>query len=319
MTSELCHCEGSTKISLSYDDRYGYPGKFSLMCCRECSHTFLEHDFTPEQLTDLYSNYYPRSNFDLDAYQPYREETGFSAWLDGSKISAFRWVPESVRVLDVGCGFGESLGYHTARGCEVYGVEADENIRRVADKFGYHVHVGLFDPDIYEENFFDYVTMEQVLEHVTDPTGILRGVACILKSGGTAVVSFPNARGWGEKVFGRKWINWHTPYHLQFYSRKLLKILTNKAGLEIVDDRTITPSVWLYFQWLYLLTYPKPGEPSPFWAGSACGKQVESSFFQRLIMKLLSMLHRAKFNYFITRAFDSVGLGDKRIVFLRKQ
>ncbi len=84
-----------------FDDRYGYPGVFDLMRCRECGHAFLQHDFTPEQLTDLYSNYYPRSKFDLDAYQPYREKKGLWAWLDGSKSSAFRWVPKHVRILDV--------------------------------------------------------------------------------------------------------------------------------------------------------------------------------------------------------------------------
>jgi len=84
-----------------YDDRYGYPGKFSLVRCGECGHTFLKHDFTSGQLKNLYSNYYPRSNFGLDAYQPHREEKGFWAWLDGSKSSAFRWVPKHVRILDV--------------------------------------------------------------------------------------------------------------------------------------------------------------------------------------------------------------------------
>ena len=314
----VCGSSASAIGAKLFDDRYGYPGKFSLMRCRECGHAFLEHDFTRKQLTDLYSNYYPRSDFDLDTYQPYREEKGFWAWLDGSKSSAFRWVPENVRVLDVGCGFGESLGYHAARGCEVYGVEVDENIHRVADKFGYHVHVGLFDPDQYEPDFFDYVTMDQVLEHVTDPAATLQGVARILKPGGTAVISFPNANGWGAKVFGRRWINWHAPYHLQFYSNESLKQLADQAGLEIVENRTITPSAWLHFQWIHLITYPKPGEPSKFWAGSACGKPVEFTTVQRLLMRFAGLVHRLKINHLATRLFDALGVGDNRLVLLRK-
>ncbi len=312
-------CKSNTlQAHMLFDDRYGYPGKFALVRCGECGHVFLNQEFTPGQLTDLYSNYYPRSNFDLDAYQPYQEENGFWAWLDGSKSSAFRWVPESVRVLDVGCGFGESLGYHADRGCDVYGVEADKNIRRVADKFGYHVHVGLFDPDIYEPEFFDYVTMDQVMEHVADPIETLQGVARILKPGGKVILTTPNANGWGARVFGRKWINWHTPYHLQFYSEKSMQILVDKSDLEIVDSRTITPSAWLHFQWLHLLTYPGQGEPSKFWAGSACGKRVNFTITQKVMMRLLGLLHRVKINHLITRVFDSIGLGDNRLVFLRK-
>lgn len=314
----VCTSERIASNDALFDDRYGYPGTFTLMRCRECGHMFLQHDFTPEQLTSLYSNYYPRSELDLDTFQPYEETSGFSAWLDGSKSSAFRWVPKNIRVLDVGCGFGESLGYHAARGCDVYGVEADENIRRVADKFGYKVHVGLFDPGIYEEDFFDYVTMDQVLEHVTDPAETLQGVARILKSGGTAVISFPNAHGWGAKVFGRRWINWHAPYHLQFYSKKSLDLLAEEAGLEIVSDQTITPSAWLHFQWIHLLTCPGEGEPSQFWAGLACGKDVEFTTAQKLGMRLFGLLHRARVNHLVTRMFDSIGLGDNRMVFLRK-
>jgi len=32
----------------------------------------------------------------------------------------------------------------------------------------------------------------------------------------------------------------------------------------------------------------------------------------------LGLLHRVKINHLITRAFDSIGLGDNRIVFMRK-
>ena len=305
-------------VGIFFDDRYAYPGIFTSMRCRECGHAFIQHDFTPEQLADMYSNYYPRTNFDLDMHQPYKEQVGISAWLDGVKSSAFRWVPENVRVLDIGCGFGETLGYHMARGCDAYGVEADENIRRVADKFGYKVHVGLFDANLYEPDFFDYVTMDQVLEHVTDPLGTLKGVVRVLKPGGIAVVSFPNANGWGAKVFGRRWINWHAPYHLQFYSDESLKRLASEAGLEIVESRTITPSAWLHFQWIHLITYPKQGEPSKFWAGSACGKPVEFPLVQRLMMRIAGLVHRLKLNHLATRLFDALGVGDNRLVLLRK-
>jgi len=310
---------GTLGVSCSlFDDRYGYPGKFALMRCRECGHAFLLHEFTPEQLTDLYSNYYPRSGFDLESYQPHQEEAGFFAWLDGKRSSAFRWVPKNVRVLDVGCGFGESLGYHAARGCDVYGVEADENIRRVADKFGYRVHVGLFDPDLYEPDFFDCVTMDQVMEHVTDPVETLQGVSRILKPGGKAILTTPNANGWGARLFGRKWINWHTPYHLQFYSKQSMRRLAEKAGLEIESVRTITASAWLHFQWLHLLTYPKPDQPSDFWAGSACGKHPDFGLAVKIIMRFLGLMNRAKANHLITRLFDALGMGDSYVFVLSK-
>ena len=314
----ICKSLSSSAYASRYDDRYAYPGNFSLMKCEQCSHIFLQNDFTSEQLTDLYSNYYPRSQFNLDSYQAHQEKEGFMAWLDGLKSSAFRWVPKNVRVLDIGCGFGESLGYHAARGCDVYGVEADENIRRVADKFGYNVHVGLFDSNMYEPEFFDCITMDQVMEHVTDPVATLEGISRILKSDGKVILTLPNAHGWGAKVFGKKWINWHAPYHLQFFSKSSMQRMAKKAGLEVESVKTITASPWLHYQWMHLLTYPELHQQSDFWAKSACGKGADLSVVTKIIMRLLGWIHKTKLNHLITRLFDGLGLGDSYVFILRK-
>ena len=202
MRCTVCGGDGCQKAYDLYDDRFGYKGVFKLGKCNSCGHKFLEGEFKPEMLVALYSNYDRRSEFDIENYQPYKEIGRFKAWLDGEYSFAFRWVPKNVRVLDIGCGFGETLGYHKARGCDVYGVEVDANIHRVAERFGYKVHVGLFDSGLYEENFFDYVTMDQVVEHTTDPIEVLKGLAKILKPGGHAVISLPNSNGWGVRVFG---------------------------------------------------------------------------------------------------------------------
>lgn len=311
-----CHiCGGDAAFFKNvYDDRYGYPGSFKLLNCMKCRHKFLDAAFGPKELTELYTNYYPRSSWKVEDYRPLKEAVGFGAWLDGTKCSPIRWVPKNVRVLDVGCGFGESLGYYASRGCDAYGVEGDENIRRVAEKYGFKVHVGLFDPDIYQPEFFDYVTMAQVIEHVTDPLSTLKGIARILKPGGIAILSTPNSDGWGRKTFGRRWINWHAPYHIQHFSIKSMKIAAEKAGLIVKKYKTITSSEWLYYQWLHLITYPKMGVPSGFWSQ----KREKLTQRQNLLISLITSVHKKKINHLVTRLFDGLGLGDNIIYTLVK-
>jgi len=270
-------------------------------------------NFTATALGELYTNHYPRRNFSLEDHRPYTERKGIGAWLDGDRASPFRWVPRDVRVLDIGCGFGESLGYHRARGCDVYGVEVDENIRRVADAFGYQVHVGLFDPDVYARDYFDYVTMSQVIEHVVDPVQTLRGVARILRSGGKAILSTPNANGWGATVFGRRWINWHAPYHLQFFTHRSMELAAEQVGLTVQRAVTVTPSAWLHYQWIHLLSYPAEGRSSVFWASGG-----PWTLPQKLALGALQLLHRCKVNHVVTRLFDALGRGDSRVFVLRK-
>lgn len=311
-TCKVCSSTVQEYLSV-FDDRYGYPGQFKIVECSRCSHKFLLGDFAPELLTTLYTDFYPRSTLSLDQYRPAKEITGCKSWLNGESSSTYCWVPKNVRILDIGCGFGESLGYHTTRGCDVYGVEADENIRRVADKFGFKVHVGLFDPNLYDANFFDYVTMNQVIEHVADPLLTMRGIEKVLKRGGVAVLSTPNANGWGVKVFGRRWINWHAPYHQQFFTVESIKRSAEQAGLVLDKVKTITSSEWLFYQWLHLATYPRIGQPSAFWS-----PRGYRGFKVKLFFAVLLMIHYTKINHVITRVFDTLGIGDNYLLVLRK-
>jgi len=178
------------------------------MRCPECGHRFLQGaTFSDAQIQTLYSDYYPRRSMGPEDYRPNVERSGFGAWLDGARASAFRWVPPKVTVLDIGCGFGQALGYHTNRGCEAWGVESDENIRRIADLHAFRVRVGVFKSEDFPQDYFDVVTMDQVIEHMRDPIDTLAGVQRVLKPKGIAILSTPNASGWGARVFRQRWIN----------------------------------------------------------------------------------------------------------------
>jgi SAM-dependent methyltransferase len=308
-------CGGSlSPLKALYDDRFGYPGMFTLLLCGGCGHRSLDGHFSAEELERLYTEYYPRSLYALDDYRPHGEVSPFRAWLDGAKSFAFRRVPPHVRVLDIGCGFGETLGYHRARGCEVYGVEADGNIRRVAEKYGYNVHVGLFDPSLYGREFFDYVTMDQVLEHMTDPLQTLRQINGILKPGGHLLIGAPNGAGWGARLFGERWVSWHIPYHLHFFSRKSMELAAAGTGYDMEKVETVTSSDYLHLQWNHLAFRPKPGEKSRFWVPRPDGARSA-----KLLLRMLAMVHRMKINHLVTRFFDGLGIGDNYLFVLRKR
>jgi SAM-dependent methyltransferase len=314
MRCPICAGADTRERFTLYDDRYGFPGQFPLFECGACGHAFLGNaSFSDEQIGRLYSDYYPRRSMKVEDYRPHVERHGLAAWLDGARASAFRWVPRDVRVLDIGSGFGQALGYHTARGCEVWGVESDENALHVAERHGFNVRIGIFDPADYPAGHFDVVILDQVIEHMRDPVATMAGIRTVLKPGGVAILSTPNAGGWGARVFGRRSINWHAPYHLHFFSRRSMRIAAERAGLESRPLGTITQSEWLHYQWIHLATRPEPGRPSPFWSGK--GGYTAS---QRIAMKAGSLLHRVRINHLITRAFDLVGVGDSQLFELRK-
>jgi len=295
-----------------FDDRYGYPGTFQLFVCETCGHRSLKTQMDAQQISELYTRYYPRSSFDLNTWSPPRETTRLASWWNGLRASAFRWVPPNVRVLDVGCGLGEALGYHRARGCEAHGVEADRNIARVAERHGLDIKVGLFDAANYEPASFDVVTLDQVIEHMPDPQAVLQGVHRVLKTNGMLVLSTPNANGWGARVFGQRWIHWHAPYHLQFFSAQSLSHTAAQAGFRLERRITVTNAAWLDYQWQHLAAYPAAGEPSPFWAS------LPRSLEQRIAFRLCRCFERLRVNFLLTRLMDALGCGDNVVYVLRK-
>lgn len=309
-------CRGNAtpkRLTGLYDDRYGYPGYFDLRECRTCAHQFLDSQFTGEELGRLYTDFYPRSRVALEQWRPHRELGRFRLWLNRERSAVFRWVPRQCRVLDVGCGFGESLGYHRARGCVVQGVEADENIRRIGERYGFDVRVGLFRAADYPANSFDFVTFDQVIEHSATPVQLLADAAAVLRPGGTLLLSTPNARSLSARLLGRRWVHRHPPYHLQLFCRRSLAAAAAAAGLRVEWIRLITPPRWYGFQWLHLISRPVAGQPSIFWrAGSPwpLGRLVAR--------KLLSGLGRLGVNHLLAFALDGCRQGDNLVVALRK-
>jgi len=306
-------CQGATEIVFRglYDDRYGYPDRFDLHRCKTCGHTHLAAHFTPDELGALYTRYYPRGTFDIESFTPEEEKHGFTAWLSGEGASAFRHVPRNVRVLDIGCGLGRTLAYHKNRGCEAFGMEADGNVQAVARRYGLDIRQGIFDGTQFDSESFDYVTLDQVAEHVVNPHALMKGVARVLKRGGKVIITTPNPRSFGAWLYGRRWLNWHPPYHLQFYTRKSLKLTAHEAGLELASASTITASEWQYYQWEHILTFPAPRERSSFWSD---GTRKSS----RLGRELAGRARRLSLHRWISRLLDVLGFGDNFVFVLQK-
>ena len=296
---------------------FGYPDPAMVYQCRECGHVFVAGTLTPEQLADMYNNYYPRANCDVDGYEPYKEKKGFLYWLDGEEWHAYRHVPENVRVLDIGCGFCETLGYHKARGCEVYGVEADENARKIAERYGFNVQIGLFDPSQYEPEFFDYVTMDEVLEHLVDPLKTLREVHSILKPGGVLVANAPNPNSPGRFFFRKRWASLHLPYHRHFYSRRAIEILAKESGFTVHEMKSATLSCQLLNLWAFYFCAGKPRKKAQE-AMLTGGKYLKADVQKQWHVQLYFFLKRIRLLSLPMRLADLCGIGDWNIIVLRK-
>jgi methionine biosynthesis protein MetW len=111
-----------------------------------------------------------------------------------------RWIPQSARVLDLGCGDGSLLQFLTqTRGVHGYGVEiSPENIvacvRNGVNVIQNDLETGLAE---IETDSFDFVILSQTLQAMRHTEAI---VDEMLRVGGQAIVTFPNFGYWRNRL-----------------------------------------------------------------------------------------------------------------------
>jgi SAM-dependent methyltransferase len=176
-----------------------------------------------------------------------------------NKINA---VPASVsgRLLDIGCGSAEKLKEYYKRGIEIYGVDTNSEEIKIAKKT---LPDGIFfnttlEQCRFEENLFDVIRMDNVLEHVPDPLATLNEAQRILKTGGIFVIYIPRGDSLLFSILKKYHSNSWIPFHLNLFSRSSIKKIFEKAGIKTQKINSLQPLSWIGLsakQFLYRPVY----------------------------------------------------------------
>lgn len=314
---KICHSELEVFLSDLFDDRYGYPGLFTVYRCPNCGFGQTVPELTGQELGNLYTNYYPRKDITAAGVKASMGSvTGplfrWRSWWQGIDNTCHWHIQPNTTVLDIGCGSGVSLLEIQALGAEAYGTEEDRNVEKVAQALGLKIFFGDIMQAGYADGFFDTITMSQLLEHISDPIQFLKNVRTKLKPTGRVVMSFPNIDGRQRRRTSRHWINWHIPFHVNFFTQRSIQQLADQTGFEIQSIRTITPNVWIQLQLQANQAHSTMGTPNPIWVGREQQTTPESIWKRRWRVGLA--LLKSWLRIPATRWHDAHGQGDSWLV-----
>jgi SAM-dependent methyltransferase len=135
------------------------------------------------------------------------------------------------RVLDVGCGTGTFLDLARRSGLETCGVELNREAARRAAANGHTIYEDLLGNLSKKTTAggFDLITLFQVLEHVSDPVGLMCDAARLLKEKGCISVAVPNAEGVYElaPLDPHQW----PPHHISRWRLRDFPLLGKRSDL----------------------------------------------------------------------------------------
>lgn len=161
-----------------------------ILRCAECGMVYRNPPLTVDRATEIYNNEY---------YQQYEQSTGMAGDLNGvARVHLKRRLIDVEtrtgvgQMLEIGCGKGALLEFARSRGWTTQGVEVSENAGHIARDKGLNVHIGPVETMPRLAAPVDFIHLNHVLEHLTDPVGVLRQIKTMLASSGIIVLEVPN-------------------------------------------------------------------------------------------------------------------------------
>lgn len=151
---------------------------------------------------------------------------------------------KNLAILDVGCGQGKILEkLHQIGFSQLYG--CDWLTRDTNDFFEYStIDLNLNGLSKYNGNSFDLIICSDVLEHMENPTQVLREINRVMKPDAKAIITIPNAWNIQERMLflfsanssRYKSERRSSPFgHISFFTIEILESIFDRAKLKILN------------------------------------------------------------------------------------
>ena len=226
-------------------DHFSASEDFELYKCSSCGFIFTQ-DHPDEENSGKY--------YESDEYASHNDNKGISGILYRisrkimlrKKLSLIRKVTglNTGKLLDIGSGSGHFLSGMKNAGWDTLGIEINDKARSLsAAKFGLEI----IKPEMIsslEQESFDCITLWHVLEHFQDPFSYIREIRRLLKPGGICIAAMPNCQSYDAIHYGPYWAAYDVPRHLWHFNRDTFERFSLKAGLKIIELRTLPLDVF---------------------------------------------------------------------------
>ncbi len=223
--------------------------------CLECGVAYPSHLYNIDAFPKLYQKTFRdlkyfddsfvqvlRKKYIKEILRNYHKNFSLSRFLDAISLHVFQVPnvsrkPNNLKILDVGCGFGEFLSIYEKLGNNVVGTEIFPDLASKLTDYGYNCHCGELENINFNGLKFDVIILRAVFYRTRDPHTTLSTLKSLLTSNGEIVMVDPCPGKDGAEYFFKK----QFPQG-QFYvvdKDKYKRMLYEKFNLKLGDSKLI--------------------------------------------------------------------------------
>lgn len=262
----ICGCnEHKSVLNLetgNFDNSSLYD-RLNVVACQKCGHIF--NILNADEVQGLYRYYDEEyapinlSSSNIEADIPGSQNMNTSTRHHDLVKHILPFITPDTVFLDIGCATGGLLKSLYADGYKyLFGVDSTETYVKEASKSDFlNIKSGNAEDIPFEDDVFDVVFLDQVIEHVVSPMDVFIEVKRVLVKGGYFCIGAPDAARYGDfNFFDYYWFLLRE--HIQHFDKFHLENLASKQGFELVvyeenqlkmmSDKMILPNMNLVFR-----------------------------------------------------------------------
>jgi SAM-dependent methyltransferase len=191
---------------------------FAIVECNDCRFKFTNPRPTFDEIAPFYG----------DNYYSYQQPAA----------KGIKQPSTGKKILDYGCGAGQFLLEKVTQGYEGYGVDISDSAIQRGKKLGLTIKRARKDKIDFDNDFFDVIRINHVLEHVHELQAIMAEINRCLKPRGELWIEVPNIDSYDAQIFGPYWRYLDVPRHLYHFDVDSLQRLLQINNFYIVNINT---------------------------------------------------------------------------------
>ena len=213
-----------------------------------------------EDLDKFYNKtFYTKSNknFNNSALKEQLKEKNYFNYKWKKIFDTFKSFNKNLKrkkVLDIGCGYGQCILYLRNKGLDCYGLDPSNDAIEYCKSKKLKTEISNLDKlDVFGNIKYDFIIMNNVLEHLRDPVKIIKKIKKILKKNGIIFIEVPNDFN-AFQITGRKankikkqwWVA--PPAHLNYFSHDTLDNFLTRNNFTVKKRESSFPfEIFLLF------------------------------------------------------------------------